>query len=110
MIVEIEYPDDADLCWNASVSGAQVFHDCIITNAVFGNSRFMLDAVTDHKDKHGNCDSLESDRYYKFVTTANEIICSTKNVGYIDDDGIPLYYDLTSDTWIPRNGINEPLN
>lgn len=100
MIVEIEYPDGKDLCWDSSISGAQTFHDCIVSNAVYGNNRFMLDAITAYKDKHGNCEGLESDQYYKFVSIANEVICSAKNIGYIDDDGIALFYDLQSDEYV----------
>lgn len=100
VIVELEYPDDVDHCWNDDNSGMQTFHDVVKSMAMFGITKMMSLAITKCKEKGlVNTDEIESDRYFKHIQTQADIINEMQTVGYIDDDGKANYFNRTTYKW-----------
>ena len=100
MILEIEYPEGYDLCWDTSVSGDQVFHDCIKLNAIVRATNAVMQEIIKQTKDDKDSTLYEEDPKYQFLQRQVDVILSSKVVGYMDGD-VPLFYDPKSDTWNP---------
>lgn len=102
IIIEIEYPETFDHCWNADVSGMQVFSDTMTVYASFGIMKMMANAITKAKENGlVTEEQINEDSFCKHIQTHADVIESTRAIGYIDDKGDKHYYNRLTGKWEP---------
>jgi hypothetical protein len=87
ILVEIEYPEGFDLCWDHSDSGHQAFNDTIVCQSLIGARKSLVTAIEKCKENNLTTEKeFENDDYYNFITTKIEVSNSLKVIGFINTD------------------------
>ncbi len=100
VIVEIEYPDNVDACWDQDKSGMQAFHDTVGHFAMAHTIDALSMAIESCK-KRGITEEKEreKDPYYKFVMREIEIINKMNPCGYVDENNVVHIYNKKTQQW-----------
>jgi len=88
VIVEIEYPDEFDNCWDADESGMQTYRDTIGNYAVAECMQRLMYAIEDCEHRGiVTEEDKKADPDYQWVLARNRIVRESRAVGYITDEG-----------------------
>lgn len=94
VIVEIEYPDNRDACWDSDVSGIQAFGDIVQLMAMHGVMDMMSIAIERCKSEP----TKERYQAYKeYIEIKLNTISTMKAIGYVSEEGNTYFHDRVTD-------------
>ena len=87
VIVEIEYPEDVNNCWDHDNSGMQAFGDTVQFYAI-SNTVSKFREVIKNCGKRGITTEKEreKDPYYQYVMRQIDVVNSIRMCGYVDEE------------------------